>query len=367
MIILVLTIPTLMVTKMFKLSVAQSKQLTDFRECFIEYPQITEIYKSFDRLMVNGSLGGEQECLLLTGETGSGKSAMIKNYVSRFPSPQGIWDEMPVLNTRIPSTVKEKNTLERLLLDLESIASSRAQRKSRECSLTTHVIRQLRRKKVRLIIVNEIQELVEFKDEETRQQIVNTFKMISEEAQVAFVLVGMPYSTLLTEESQWSSRLSFRRCLSYFQLFKKLKNGQLVPDTKGKEHFAKFVAGLAARMGFHERPNLTCDEILLPLFAVCRGECRQLKHFLADALLDALVESAPTIDKASLAATFGNKYPNAEHNPFLQKLEDLKIHELEIETKYRKDAKYTEDRLVERKFTDVLPIHMLLTKHPLKA
>lgn len=62
-------------------------------------------------------------------------------------------------------------------------------------------------KKVRLIIVNEIQELVEFKDEETRQQIVNTFKMISEEAQVAFVLVGMPYSTLLTEESQWSSRL----------------------------------------------------------------------------------------------------------------------------------------------------------------
>ncbi|WP_440878801.1 TniB family NTP-binding protein [Vibrio natriegens] len=352
---------------MYELSGTQRKQLIDFRECFIEYQEVTEIYKTFDRLILNGSLGGEQESLLLTGDTGSGKSALIKNYVNRFPKSKGIWSEMPVLNTRIPAKVKEQNVLERFLLDLESITSSRMKHKSREGSLTTHLIKQLRRKNVKLIIVNEIQELIEFKDEEERQIIVNTFKMINEGAQVAFVLVGMPYSELLTEESQWNSTLCLRRHLDYFHLFKKLKNGQLVPDGKGKMHFAKFVAGLASRMGFDSRPNLTSDDILLPLFAVCRGECRVLKHFLDDVLLDALTESSLTIDKSRLAATFGNKFPDAKHNPFLQNLEDLELYELEVETKYRKDAKYTEDRLVGRQFTNALPLSMLLTKHPLKA
>lgn len=358
-------------TKMFNLNDQQQEQLRDFRECFIEYKQITDIYNVFDRLMFNCTVGGEQQSLLLTGDTGSGKSALINHYLQRFPKIQNRWADMPVLNTRIPGKIKEQNTLERFLLDLDSTVSNRVKRSNREGSLLTSVIKTLIRKKVRLIIVNEIQELIEFKDAEERQTIANTFKMISEDASVSFVLVGMPYSSLLADESQWNSRLGWRRHLDYFHLFKteELENGKILlsPNEDGKIHFAKFVAGLAARMGFAQRPNLTSDDILLPLFAVCHGECRALKHFLSDALLNTLSKSANTIDIDILSDTFDFKYPSIKVNPFKCELKELNIRELRSETWYDQKAQFKEDRIIDRTFTDVLPIHMLLSKKPLQG
>ncbi|MFL7037168.1 MULTISPECIES: ATP-binding protein [Vibrio] len=87
------------------LSELQIEQYTYFRECFLEYPQLTEIYNVFDRMVLNSCLGGEQESLLLTGDTGVGKTAMIDNYVARFAAKGSRWAEMPVLKTRIPSKV----------------------------------------------------------------------------------------------------------------------------------------------------------------------------------------------------------------------------------------------------------------------
>lgn len=354
-------------TKMFNLTERQLNQLTEFRDCFVEYPQITEIYTIFDRLMFNSTVGGEQESLLLTGDTGVGKSALVSNYLKKFAVKKTRWAEMPVLNTRIPSRIKEQNTLERFLLDLDNINSSRIRRPHKEGSLTAGVIKALIDKNVKLIIVNEIQELIEFKDAEERQTIANTFKMISEEAKVSFVLVGMPYSSLLAEEPQWSSRLGWRRHLDYFHLFQVQDNRKTpLPDKLGKVHFAKFVSGLAARMGFDERPNLTSDDILLPLFAVCRGECRLLKHFLSDALLNALCASETTIDKGILEASFSSRYPS-EDNPFKCPLEKLNVRELSIGTRYNKDAQFKEGKLIDRTFTDLLPVHTLLSKRPLKG
>ncbi|MEZ8191445.1 TniB family NTP-binding protein [Vibrio sp. 1F279] len=351
------------------LSDLQIEQYTSFRECFLEYPQLTEIYNVFDRMVLNSSLGGEQESLLLTGDTGVGKTAMIDNYVARFATKGSRWAEMPVLKTRIPSKVREQNTLERLLIDLDSRASSRRRRPYKEGALEQGVVKSLIEKKVKLVIVNEVQELMEFKDANERQTIANTFKMISEEAQVSFVLVGMPYATMLAEEDQWNSRLGWKRHLSYFHLSKLSEADKkgYIPDAEGKRHFASFVAGLAGRMGFEKRPNLTGDEILLPLFSVCRGECRVLKHFLADALLNALQSSKDTIDKPLLSACFDTKYPYAKQNPFECKLTELKLVELKTETSYNKGAQFKEDRLIGRSFTDLLPVDMLLSKTPLKA
>nr|WP_242456529.1 TniB family NTP-binding protein [Vibrio mediterranei] len=363
------------------LTLAQQAQYTSFRDCFIEYQQITDIYAIFDRLALNSLYGGEQQSMLLTGDTGSGKSALIDNYVSGHTKPHTRWSELPVLKTGIPSQIHEKNMLERFLEDLDSQVSVRARRGLKEASLEKSVISHLQRKKVRLVIVNEVQELIEFKDAQDRQAIVNTLKMISDQAKVSFVLVGMPYANLLADEAQWSSRLGWRRSLDYFRLFKRLDSSidkvadgaiktesgkYYLADPIGKLHFGKFVAGLATRMGFEQRPNLTSDDILLPLFAMCRGECRALKHFLADALLSSFQESKGTVDKSLLAQTYDFKFPDAPSNPFTCRLEGLEIVELAIETDYNHLAKKKEERLINQSFTDILPIELLLSKKPLK-
>ncbi|MGI3105454.1 TniB family NTP-binding protein [Vibrio alginolyticus] len=349
----------------------QFEQLRSFETCFIEYPAITEIYSIFDQLRFNHSLGGEPESFLLTGEAGSGKTALINNYLLRF-SVSSTWSKQPVLSTRVPSRINEQSTLTQFLVDLNGKSGGRGTRRRNEIALGEAVVKQLKRKSVELIIVNEIQELVEFSTAEERQAIANTFKYISEEAKVSFVLVGMPYADVIATEPQWNSRLSWRRKIHYFKLLKASSHSSgALPydfdfDLEQKKHFAKFVAGLSARMGFDEPPVLTKNEVLFPLFVMCRGECRALKHFLKDALLMSFNENVDTIDKVILSRTFSFKFPYLD-NPFNCPVEDLCFHQIDSGSSYNLNAIASEDKILAPRFTDAIPLSMLLTKNGLIA
>ncbi|MEZ8967469.1 TniB family NTP-binding protein [Vibrio breoganii] len=347
----------------------QLERLKSFETCFIEYPAITEIYSIFDQLRFNHSLGGEPESFLLTGEAGSGKTALINNYLSRFQSGS-TWGKQPVLSTRVPSRINEQNTLTQFLVDLDGKSGGRGSRRRNEIALGEAVVKQLQRKSVELIIVNEVQELVEFSTPEQRQAIANTFKYISEEAKVSFVLVGMPYADVIAKEPQWNSRLSWRRKVDYFKLLKANTQSSRAStygfDLEQKKHFAKFVAGLSSRMGFDKSPVLTQNELLYPLFVMCRGECRALKHFLKDALLMSFNQNVDTIDKALLSRTFAFKYPYLD-NPFECNIEELRLHQIDSCSSYNLNAVVAEDKILAPRFTDAIPLSMLLSKSGLKA
>ncbi|WP_299691313.1 TniB family NTP-binding protein [uncultured Vibrio sp.] len=348
----------------------QCEQLKAYDNCFIEYPEITEIYSIFDQLRFNQLLGGEPESFLLTGESGSGKTALINNYLSRFNTGTS-WSKQTVLSTRIPSRVNEQNTLTQFLVDLDSKSGGRSVRKRNEIALAEGVVTQLKRKSVELIIVNEIQELVEFSTADERQTIANTFKYISEEAGVSFVLVGMPYADVIAKEPQWNSRLSWRREINYFKLLQvesdaKNINTQYSIDAKQKKHFARFVAGLASRMGYEQTPILTKNEILYPLFSMCRGECRRLKHFLKDAMIMSFKENKSTLNKEVLSRTFILKFPYLE-NPFECSLEQVILEQIDKGSAYNTRAITAEDRILTPRFTDALPLSTLLSTSSLKV
>ncbi|WP_318438734.1 TniB family NTP-binding protein [Photobacterium leiognathi] len=357
---------------MFDVTPLQRKQLMEYESSFIEYPEITEIYSIFDQLRFNQSLGGEPESFLLTGETGSGKTALINNYLKRFErSSSSSWSTQTVLSTRIPSRVNEQSTLNKFLVDLNSKSGGRSTRRRNEIALGECVVRHLKRKSVELIIVNEVQELVEFSTAEERQVIANTFKYISEEAGVSFVLVGLPYANVLAEEPQWNSRLSWRRGLNYFKLLKIIKatkttSAKYEIDLEQKKHFAQFVAGLSKRMGYQKAPRLTSNDILYPLFAVCNGECRKLKHFLKDAMLISFKEGRDTIDSGVLERTFTFKFPHLD-NPFTFNLSSLKVHQLEASSTYNTFAISAEDKILPPRFSDAIPLNLLLSKSGFKA
>ncbi|WP_407334284.1 TniB family NTP-binding protein [Enterovibrio sp. 27052020O] len=356
---------------MIQLNSDQMNSLVAFRSCFIEYPAISEIFGVFDRLRLNRHLGGEQESMLLTGETGSGKTALVNQYLAKNPTNSThSFADQKILSTRIPSNISEEGTIQQFLTDLNNKASSsRTNNRKKAPALAKGIVRQIKDKNVELIIVNEIQELIEFSTADMRQEIANTFKYISEEAKVPFVLVGMPYAGVLANEAQWSSRLGWRREIDYFRLFKHQdtedRESPSIPDIEGKEHFARFVAGLASRMQLDQKPILTGDDILYPLFSICSGECRKLKHFLEDALLNSFLQAKPTIDKKVLSATFVQKYPK-QQNPFECSIEQIEIRELKEVSRYNLSATSKEDKMLPRLLTDALPTGLLLSNKPLR-
>ena len=61
----------------------QKEKLNEFRDVFIEYPIISTVFNDFDRLRLGKGLAGEKPCMLLNGDTGTGKTALIKQYKER--------------------------------------------------------------------------------------------------------------------------------------------------------------------------------------------------------------------------------------------------------------------------------------------
>lgn len=335
---------------MSELTTLDKQSLGDFYNCFVERPILTTILQDFDRLRFNRELGGEPQCMLLTGDTGSGKTHLIKHYKTRFPTRrEGEALIQPLLVSRIPSKLNLEQMMIQMLSDLGQFGSEYRRGRSKEAGLTESLIKSLKRCKTELIIINEFQEILEFKSVRDRQIIANRLKMISEEAQIPVVLVGMPWAEQIAEEPQWASRLVCRRMIPYFKL------------SDGLEEFIRFLKGLAVRMPFERSPKLEEKQMALSLFAYSRGEVRRLKKLLDEGVKIALIEATGPMVIDHLVIAHEIMHPGSD-NPFKKKVEDLSFSEVSSYSNYFPNAVSEEEALVATRFFDSLSLSEILKK-----
>lgn len=332
------------------LSEEQTSRLRVFINCFVEHPMLTTIIADFERLRFDRTLGGEQQSMLLTGDAGSGKTQLINHYSQRFFSQQRR-DVLTksILVSRIPSKLTLEHTIIQLLMDLGQFGSEYRKGRSHELGLTESLVRCLQSCETELIIINEFQELIEFKSAQDRQLIANRLKYISEATRIPIVLVGMPWAELIAEEPQWASRLMCRRQLPYFKL------------SEGPENFVRFLKGLALMMPFDTPPKLEDKHTTLALFAACQGEVRKLKYLLNEAVKMALFEGAKTLSIQQLAKAYQLFYPSTP-NPFLQTINDLRFTEVASYSRYEPNALSDDEALIATRFTDQMSLTQLLKK-----
>jgi hypothetical protein len=342
------------------LSSAQIEQLQIFSDCIVLHPQVQTIFNDFDELRLNRHFQSDQQCMLLTGDTGVGKSHLINHYKKRvFASQSYSRQSIPVLVSRISSGKGLDATLTQILMDLELFGSHQRKKRGYETDLTKKLVGSLVTAEVELLIINEFQELIEFKTVQERQLIANALKYISEEAKVPIVLVGMPWAVQIAEEPQWSSRLIRRRKLEYFSL------------QKDSKYFRQYLMGLAKYMPFNEPPKLEATHTTVALFAACRGENRALKHLLTESLKIALMDNAITLENQYLVAAFNklclfddvsNEQIQLKDNPFTLPIEQIKISEITRYSTYNQNALASNEMLSARLFSVPVALTKLLSK-----
>ena len=325
----------------------QIEQSHNFSNCIVMHTQIKTIFNDFDELRLNRKFQTDQQCMLLIGDTGVGKSHTINHYKKRVLATQNYSrNTMPVLISRISKGKGLDATLVQMLADLELFGSSQIKKRGYKTDLTKKLVESLIKAQVELLIINEFQELIEFKSVQERQQIANGLKFISEEAKVPIVLVGMPWAAKIAEEPQWASRLVRKRKLEYFSL----KN-----DSK---YFRQYLMGLAKKMPFDVPPKLESKNTTIALFAACRGENRALKHLLLEALKLALscneyLENKHFITAYDKFDFFNDKEKLKSKNPFKQDIKDIEIYEVIKNSSYNPNALDPEDMLTDRVFAIV--------------
>ncbi|HIC2065943.1 TPA: TniB family NTP-binding protein [Raoultella ornithinolytica] len=334
-----------------KLSSVDEEKLSAFVRCYIETHLLHSIEEDFDRLRYNKQLGAEPQCMLLTGDTGAGKTYFLQNYMRKFPDQnKNGFVKKPLLVSRIPSKPSIESSMIELLKDLGQWGSVYRRNKSSAENLTESLIKCLLRCETELIIIDEFQELIENKSRESRNQIANRLKYLSEKARIPIVLVGMPWCTKIAEEPQWASRLLIRRTIPYFMFSEDLQT------------FIRLVMGFTKRMPFIELPKLENNKhTILALYAACNGCIRILKHLLDESLKQALFTNSNTLSHEHLSLAYSIFYPDKD-NPFLLPIDDIKIFEVKQYSRYEIDETGKEERLFPQQLSDRIPISQLLKK-----
>lgn len=340
---------------MKELASEEKQKLQKFNECFIPYPVITSIFDDFDRLRLNKELGAEPQCMLITGDTGSGKSSLVKAYQSKVNCAAcSGFVSVPLLVSRIPAIPCLESTLVELLNDLGQFGSENRKQKKNEKNLTLSLIKLLKRCKTELIIITEFQELIEFKNGTKLLEIANRLKYISEDSGIPIVLVGMPWAAKIAEEPQWNSRLMIKRNIPYFKL------------SKGIAPFVQMLKGFANRMPLREVPKLENEKTALALFAASDGCLRTLKNILNEALKQAFYMDETTLTNQHLSCAYQIFFPD-EPDPFKLEANLISIREVVEYSRLEINKLDNEVSIIPTQFTDKLPLSQLLTKSKSKG
>ncbi len=358
---------------MINLTALQMEQLSTFSDCMVMHTQVQIIFDDFDELRLNRHFHADPQCMLLTGDTGVGKSHLINHYKKKVLATQSYSREcMPILISKISNGLDA--TLIQILFDLELFGSSQRKKRGFNTDLKRKLVNSLIKARVELLIINEFQELIEFKSTQERQLIANSLKFISEEARVPIVLVGMPWAEKISEEPQWASRLVRRRKLEYFSL------------QNGREYYQRYLMGLARYMPFDKAPKLQGKHTAVALFAATLGENRALKHLLLESLKIALInneflenkhlsEAYDKIYQPLISRKTGSKddsknqseaepeaEPEVDKNPFEQSIEEIVISEIIGPSRYNPNPMEMEHALVERVYSTPKTLSQLLSK-----
>jgi len=331
------------------LSEADRSKLLQFKECFCVHSSITPVLEALEQLYQSSEIGGDQLCMLLRGDTGTGKSAIINHFSHSKNSLDT--DSIPVLLSRVPSKLTVEDMTRQLLSDLNvfGISAYRVKNAQSDAHLTNRLLDALKVKRTKMIIINEFQELIEFKGAKDRQAIGNRLKLISEEAEIPIVLVGMPWIDEILNDSQWASRLATRsHTLQYFSLSKRL------------HEYRDFLEQIQQTIPCKLDDKLTDFEISLGLFAASCGEMRQLKAILTEAIKLCLISNKP-LSKAALSKAFSNLYIDNE-NPFKIAKEKIKIREVEMHSQYIRGDSNHRASIEPRRLSEVMTLSQILSK-----
>ncbi|WP_417505829.1 TniB family NTP-binding protein [Marinomonas gallaica] len=328
---------------------ADKAKLREFKDCFCPYKPINTIFNDLESLYQSSEIGGEQLSMLLRGDTGTGKSAIINYFSSTKNESQP--ESIPVLLSRVPSKLTVEDMTRQLLSDLGVFGSTthRARNSQSDAHLTNRLLDALKVKRTKMIIINEFQELIEFKGARDRQAIGNRLKLISEEAAVPIVLAGMPWIDEILNDSQWASRLATRtHTLQYFSL------------SKRPQEYREFLEAIEQHIPCDLDASLTDFELSLALFAASCGEMRQLKAILAEAIKLCLINGKP-LSKQALSNSFSNLYSGAD-NPFETPKEKIKIQEVEMHSQYIRGDSTRRAAIEPRRLSQVMTLSQILSK-----
>ncbi|WP_227243271.1 TniB family NTP-binding protein [Paraburkholderia caribensis] len=288
----------------------------DIRQSFINFTHVKTILASLNRLHEYRCHGEEAEHVMLLGESGVGKSTLLAHYVGKHPRIEHEEiTEIPVLHAVLGQSPTPKNMASTLLKAL----GDPKWHAGKEQELTERLTLLIEECRVRLVVIDETNHLIDRGGEKTLHTAADWLKGLVNETRVSFVLAGIPRTRRLLDTND-QLRERFREVLEI--------NRFSVENTSAVREFR---SALKAFKGyFRDLPTVDISgKDIARLFAFATdGRLRDIRRLLVRAVQLAYEQSVPGLTVAVLAQAFRAViYPGSpdERNPFHEKFNGVPL------------------------------------------
>lgn len=284
---------------------------------FIKSPFISEMIKLFDSLRCKKREFGVASCMLLTGESGSGKSALAEYYLKNNPSvEQNERTYIPVLHFELKAISTPLEFLRSLLVTIGDPQQGMGARNQGE--LYARLVTLIRVVGVELLILDEIQVIIERRSAKVVTGIADIFKDLIKDTTIPIVFMGMPWSRYLVDSNQQlKRRIAYRYTVPPFRIGQKNE----------RDNYRRLLKMLSDVYQISVDIKLEDISLTYRFFAATSGNLSSTSSLISDAYMLSKMENKPVGLK--LFADVMSSYGVADCvNPFLLPLEQLELREL---------------------------------------
>ncbi len=223
---------------------------SEVRNLFVNTPYLGLILNEIESCRLDSLLGGEPDCMLITGSTGAGKTSLIQRYLDIFPiEEKDTKTVVPVLYTTLPESASPISASQQMLKDLNDpfyCTSNNA------VLLSNRLVTLLKNCETKLIIIDEFQHMIERRSSKVLFRAADWLKTLIVRSKVPVVMFGMPNSKhILESNSQLARRFLQQRTLKPFRVI----------DEKERQFYLQFLNEVDNALPFESPSQLASKSI----------------------------------------------------------------------------------------------------------
>tara|TARA_R110001592_G_scaffold240606_4_gene500667 strand:- start:2933 stop:3919 length:987 start_codon:yes stop_codon:yes gene_type:complete len=297
---------------------------------YVATGEIKHIFRVLDDLRMGYIEEGDTNCLI-TGESGSGKSAAVTQYASKYPRQElEEYTHIPVLYVKLTSPGTAKAFVQQILVAIGDPQGGKWMR-SKEDGFS-QIKSYCRDCRVEMIILDEMQTVIQNRSAGVIASISDWFKDLMNISKVPLVLVGMPWCLgFIKSNDQLDTRIAYRYYLETFRVSTQFS------------HFLKFLDLFSRGYEFANDFSLTDHETAYRLFAYTSGVIRAIKGQIVKAASIAKSSGRP-IDHACFQEAIRARGIKDENNVFIMPVVALRLREIVNPSQWIQQKSYRVER-----------------------
>ncbi|MAZ86086.1 MAG: hypothetical protein CL693_00370 [Cellvibrionaceae bacterium] len=304
---------------------------------FVVTGAVKRIFRLLDSLRAQGCIEENDTNCLITGESGSGKSELVKQYAAKYPRRElSEYTHIPVLYVRLRSPQTAKAFTEQILVAMGDPQGGKgAKTKEKGFDLIRNFCLECG---VELIILDEVQTVIQNRSPGVIASISDWFKDLMNDTKVPVVMVGMPWCRSFVEENdQLDTRIGYRYYLETFRVSSQFS------------YFIRFLELFSKNYEFDSDFSLTDTEMAYRLFAYSSGVIRAT----TGQILRAKILASASDKKMGLSffqeaiRIRGIKDGN---NVFIMPIKDIRLREIVNPSQWVQQKSYRKERFRSAQF-----------------